>query len=786
MGVAALAPVQAENTLPDWALGGFVRPEGVNPLIEPKESLFNCPMKGVELKWECADTFNPAATVKDGKVCILYRAEDDPTAGIGGRTSRIGYAESPDGITITERSATPVFYPDNSVVSKTYEWKGGCEDPRVAVTEDGLYVMTYTSWNNNIARLSIATSRDLKNWEKQGPAFLTAHNGRFKDLFCKSGSIVTEVKDGKQVIAKVNGKYLMYWGENYVAAATSTDLVNWEPVLDEKGELLKLITPRAKHFDSNLTECGPPAVITDKGIVLLYNGKNASGGDQDQRFAANTYSAGQVLFDKTNPYKVLDRLAVPFFRPMADFEKSGQYAAGTVFIEGLVYHNAKWYLYYGCADSKVGVAVYDPANPAPGDPFEVGGDSDVISNYPPNGTGKRVAFVHSYSGKAGDGEHPFYLFYSKIDAGRKWCEISNERPWVIIELSDYYNLSRFVWRDATTREPQNGNVPEYWIYVSTTGTSDEDFGEPVIHKTEQGDVEVKDDRLDTPVEARYIKFVTTRGYRRDNGDRENGIRIYGMDIYGTYSREIDRGDVISVGKSILKFHDATNEREQPLNLLDGVTRASDNKWCFFRGAENDPNKYFVLDLEDQYDISKFTITDCRNNEGADNLRGYQIFVSKECPNLDLISPLEDGNTCWEQVIDTNGRGDEATKTDELAAPATGRYVKFVSNRDVNPFTARVFEFTVHGKLHESSTNGVESVSASGVAVYPTSIASGESVYVANSAAGATLAVYDLQGRCVASGKVAPGAGLSLALTPGIYVARATCGGATATTRLTVK
>ena len=81
------------------------------------------------------------------------------------------------------------------------------------------------------------------------------------------------------------------------------------------------------------------------------------------------YCAGQVLFDLNDPYKAIARLDVPFFRPMDDFEKSGQYVQGTVFIEGLVYHQNKWFLYYGCADSKVGVAVYDPANRQGGDPI---------------------------------------------------------------------------------------------------------------------------------------------------------------------------------------------------------------------------------------------------------------------------------------------------------------------------------------------------------------------------------------------------------------------------------
>ena len=48
---------------------------------------------------------------------------------------------------------------------------------------------------------------------------------------------------------------------------------------------------------------------------------------------------GQLLLDGNDPYKVLDRLDKPFFAPEAPFEKSGQYKDGTVFIEGLVYHN---------------------------------------------------------------------------------------------------------------------------------------------------------------------------------------------------------------------------------------------------------------------------------------------------------------------------------------------------------------------------------------------------------------------------------------------------------------
>ena len=356
-----------KNVLPDWAFGGFERPQGANPVISPVENTkFYCPMTQDYVAWESNDTFNPAATLHDGKIVVLYRAEDKSGVGIGHRTSRLGYATSSDGIHF-KREKTPVFYPDNDT-QKKLEWPGGCEDPRIAVTAEGLYVMTYTQWNRHIPRLAIATSRNLKDWTKHGPAFAKAYDGKFFNLGCKSGSILTEVVNGKQVIKKIDGKYFMYWGEHAVYAATSDDLVNWTPILDEKNELATVIKPRPQYFDSALTECGPPAILTDKGIVLLYNGKNQTNDSKrDKRFTAGAYCAGQILTDPKEPMKVLQRLDVPFFRPMASFEKSGQYVDGTVFIEGLVFFKNKWYLYYGCADSQVSVAIYDPAKKTPGD-----------------------------------------------------------------------------------------------------------------------------------------------------------------------------------------------------------------------------------------------------------------------------------------------------------------------------------------------------------------------------------------------------------------------------------
>ncbi|HEY1684989.1 MAG TPA: glycoside hydrolase family 130 protein [Tepidisphaeraceae bacterium] len=336
----------------EW-LGPFVRPAGMNPIIRPDPSAsFDCPMQKRPVKWECAHAFNPAAVVKDNQVYLLYRAEDADN-GIGKQTSRIGIATSKDGIHF-DKQPEPVLYPANDA-AKSEEWKGGCEDPRVVETDDGGYLMTYTRWNGKYARIGIATSKDLLTWQKHDSAFKTALNGKYQDHWAKSASIVCR-RDGDHMIAtKINGKYWMYWGESPIFAATSEDLLKWEPVEDGHGELLSIVAPRKDHFDSMLTEAGPPAVLTEKGIVLLYNGKNGADGDKTQK--VGSYSAGQVLVDAHDPTHVTERLEQPFYRPTEDFERAGQYAAGTTFIEGLVHFHNKWFLYYGCADSYVAVAV---------------------------------------------------------------------------------------------------------------------------------------------------------------------------------------------------------------------------------------------------------------------------------------------------------------------------------------------------------------------------------------------------------------------------------------------
>jgi predicted GH43/DUF377 family glycosyl hydrolase len=349
-----------------WALTSFVKADNVNPILEAiPDSEFLCPVRNSKVKWEGKDVFNPAVVVKDNKVYMLYRAED--FIGKWKGTSRLGLAISDDGLNF-ERLPEPVFYPDNDEM-KEFEWEGGCEDPRIVEDEKGIYYLTYTAWNGITARLFIATSTDLLKWKKYGSVFEKALDGKYIKSWTKAGSIVCKRVGDKLIATKINKKYWMYFGESNIFLAHSDDLINWTPIEREQGsiseklighstdvpDLLPVMKTRVGKFDSHLIEPGPPAILTEKGILLIYNSKN-SGVLGDPSLAPKTYSGGQALFDKKDPSKLINRLDSNFFQPDKPYEIQGQINQ-VCFLEGLVYFKEKWFLYYGTADSKIAVAV---------------------------------------------------------------------------------------------------------------------------------------------------------------------------------------------------------------------------------------------------------------------------------------------------------------------------------------------------------------------------------------------------------------------------------------------
>ncbi len=307
---ALLLALASQNSA-SWPFGVWQR-VSETPVISPQGD-----------GWESAGTFNPSVVFRDGKIVMLYRAQDK------GGTSRLGYAESADGIHFTRRSE-PVFSPE-----KDYEKDGGVEDPRLVQFGD-IYYLTYTGYNKKDAQLCLATSKDLIHWERSG-VILPAYKGRWNIRWTKSGAIVPE---------KIAGKYWMYFlgtaadNNDQMGIASSTDLLHWTEETDAP-----VLAVRAVKFDARVAEPGPAPIVTAKGIVLIYNGA-------DDKLV---YRTGMATFDKNDPRRVISRTDTPVFAPEKPWEKVGQ-VPNVVFVEGMVRQGKRYLFYYGGADTTVGVA----------------------------------------------------------------------------------------------------------------------------------------------------------------------------------------------------------------------------------------------------------------------------------------------------------------------------------------------------------------------------------------------------------------------------------------------
>ena len=335
LGFAQVRVVRIDTNLhTDWVVPGYPTERGASrPKVEVSaRRISQEPLLSPQGGWSGLSLFNPAAVQHGNKTVLLFRAQD------ANRTSRIGYAESTDGVRFAVRKQ-PVLSPEAA-----YERNGGVEDPRV-VRIGGIYYMTYTGYDTHSAQLCLATSRDLLHWERKG-VILPAYKGTWNTQWTKSGAIVPE---------QINGKWWMYYlgtkkdsdgkARDYMGLAESEDLLHWRDATDEP-----VLARRAGAFDERVMEPGPAPYLTDQGILLIYNGANE----------ALVYGPGWVLFDRHDPRRVLARADEPFLLPELPWEKTGT-VPNVIFIEGAIEKASsagelKLMAYYGAADKYVGGA----------------------------------------------------------------------------------------------------------------------------------------------------------------------------------------------------------------------------------------------------------------------------------------------------------------------------------------------------------------------------------------------------------------------------------------------
>lgn len=315
----AIATIPLDNLLSSIMDGhhvGMKRFAG-NPIITPRPGMI----------WEEKGTLNPAAIDIGNKTHILYRAFS------ADNISTIGYAASSDGFSIDERLEKPIYKPRVDFESR------GCEDQRIMQIGDRLY-MTYTAYDGGVPRVAVSSisSKDFlaRKWGAWSmPNIITP-----MDVDNKDAAILPEPISGPSAEA---GKYMIF---HRVHESVCADFVSSLDFAQEKvTRCIEIIAPRKGMWDGGKVGIAAPPIKTPQGWLLLYHGVSWS----------TTYRVGAVLLDLKDPTIVRARTAIPLFEPEEEYERKG-YIPNVVFPCGAVVRGGTLYMYYGGADSVVGVA----------------------------------------------------------------------------------------------------------------------------------------------------------------------------------------------------------------------------------------------------------------------------------------------------------------------------------------------------------------------------------------------------------------------------------------------
>jgi len=293
------------------------------PILEPVE----------DHEWESQYVLNCAAVRLDGTIYILYRAFGED------KVSRIGLAWTTDGCHIDGRLDRPVYSP-----GVEYE-RQGCEDPRVTVIGDRLY-MLYTAFDGEIAQIAMASistedflAERWAGWERAGLGFPGVHN-----------------KDAVLYPETIDGKYAIYHriDPNMWISYTETLECPWP----RTGYRIVMGPRPGMMWDSIKVGAGAPPIKTEFGWLNIYHGVDY----------LRYYRLGVVLVDADDPSELLYLSPNPVLEPEADFEVGK--GAGVYWVPRVVFtcgavpvaekdvldENDEILVYYGAADTAIGVA----------------------------------------------------------------------------------------------------------------------------------------------------------------------------------------------------------------------------------------------------------------------------------------------------------------------------------------------------------------------------------------------------------------------------------------------
>lgn len=285
--------------------------QGGGPIIVPGD-----------LPCEANAVLNPGVVEVNGEVVLLLRVECKD-----GR-SHIRVAKSSNGVDNWQFSDRALLEP--GLPDYPYE-EWGCEDARVTRTGDTEWAIMYTAFSRKGPVIALATTSDFVNVNRLGPAFFPGN------------------KDAALFPEKFGGEYLMLHrpeigGEEDIwFASTSDHLVRWSQpglLMERRG---------GPYWDGERIGAGCPPIRTEDGWLLIYHGTKAMGGH-------SAYRLGIALLDLNDPRCVIARADDWVFAAEADYEQRGLMPS-VVFTCGALVRGDELWLYYGAADTSVGLAI---------------------------------------------------------------------------------------------------------------------------------------------------------------------------------------------------------------------------------------------------------------------------------------------------------------------------------------------------------------------------------------------------------------------------------------------
>ena len=341
-----------------------------------KKKLF---LKPTENKWESHAVLNPTVIKEKDTEYLIYRGVAP------NKVSSLGYLKIKDG-KIIERYSKPLIYP-----TEKYE-KKGVEDPRITKIGDTYYLL-YTGFDGKNAGVVYAVSKNLRDWKKKGiisprisikEARKLVKIKKYRDKW-KTQEISTSKsylwdKDAVLFPEKINGKFVMLHrflpDIQIIKFKKFSDLQNnsfWREYIENLGEYEdKISLYRRYNWEAEHIGAGAVPIKTKRGWLLIYHGVELikekfstyhkkiykiNGGVHKLRNKRPplVYSAGAALLNLKNPETEVNRLSKPLFKPELTWEKEGD-VRDVVFPGGAVIDKDKLKIYYGAADTMIGLA----------------------------------------------------------------------------------------------------------------------------------------------------------------------------------------------------------------------------------------------------------------------------------------------------------------------------------------------------------------------------------------------------------------------------------------------